>query len=269
MFSSIFTGPRKFYVAIPPGGSSSPTPTPSIQCLNFTLDGGTDPSGRTFTFTDCDNISRTITVPSGSTASYCIQLPYSATGASSTTPCSGIPPVPTPTPTPSTSIICSNSTILDLMQQAALQFTKTSVVYYKLNLSETKRNIYGESLEKWFYQPFIIKCSFERDPTITKDEMFGTDVARSLKITAPKSIFSTSEPEFPIPGSNILPEIGDIILDRSVDIYYEIHNIVVNYIPVAAANININCPPVNLITYDLICHQTRVTKLNLLPYKTI
>jgi hypothetical protein len=38
--------------------------------------------------------------------------------------------------------------IFEQMQQAALQFMKTDVAYYKLNLYQTKKNIYGESLEK-------------------------------------------------------------------------------------------------------------------------
>jgi len=246
MFLNFFTGqgPRKFYVALPPGNSKSPSPTPT-KTPSITPSrsiGATPPATPSIT-------------PSVTTS----PIPFSVT------------PTPTKsfiTPSPTSSPNCSDGTILDLMQQASLQFTQTSVGYYKINLSETKRNIYGESLEKWFYQPFDIKCSFDRQPTTIRDEMFGPDIERILKINVPKSIFDAPVPNFPIQGANMLPEIGDIILDRSVDVYYEIHNVIINYISIAVA-VNTGCPPANLILYELSCHHTRVTKLNLLPYKII
>jgi hypothetical protein len=246
MFFNLFNGPRKFYVALPPGNSPSPSRTPSI--------------------------TPTVT-PSRSIGSSPPPTP-TITPSITTTPQS---PTPTPTPTksfvtpsPSASPNCTNSTILDLMQQAALQFMQTSIIYYKIDLNQTKKNLYGESLEKWFYQPFDIKCSYDREPNTIRDEMFGPDVERIVKIIIPKSIFDIPNPSFPIAGKNMLPEIGDILLDRSVDIYYEVHNIIINYLPLAANfNTGTACPPVNLITYELDCHHTRSTRLNLLPYKII
>ena len=177
---------------------------------------------------------------------------------------------PSITPTPSPSPDCSQLNIFAQMQQAALQFMKTDVAYYKHNLAQTKRNIYGESLEKWFYQPFLIKCTIERNPDTIKDEMFGPDVEKTIRVTIPKVAWEEGNAGL-IEGKNVLPEIGDIIYDRSTERYFEIHNIISDYVPINA-NIGVgqsNCPQAELVTYNIECHQTRVTRLNLSPFKVI
>jgi len=177
---------------------------------------------------------------------------------------------PSITPTPSPSPDCSQLNIFAQMQQAALQFMKTDVAYYKHNLAQTKRNIYGESLEKWFYQPFLIKCTIERNPDTIKDEMFGPDIEKTIRLTIPKVAWEEGNAGL-IEGKNVLPEIGDIIYDRSTERYFEIHNIISDYVPINA-NIGVgqsNCPQAELVTYNIECHQTRVTRLNLSPFKVI
>jgi len=177
---------------------------------------------------------------------------------------------PTKTPTPSPSPDCSQLGIFAQMQQAALQFMKTDIAYYKYNLYQTKRNIYGESLEKWYYQPFLVKTTIERSEDVIVNEMFGPDVEKSIKCTIPKVAWEQGNAGI-IEGKNMLPEIGDIILDRSTERYYEVNNIISDYTPINA-NIGIgqsNCPQAELVTYNLQCHQTRASKLNLLPYKLL
>jgi hypothetical protein len=192
----------------------------------------------------------------------------SATPSVSATP--SISKTPTPTPTPSPTADCSQLNIFSQMQQAALQFMKTDVAYYKHNLDQTKRNIYGESLEKWYYQPFLIKCTIERNPDIIKDEMFGPDIDKTAKLTIPRVAWEQGNAGL-IQGANVLPEIGDIIYDRSTERYYEVHNIIHDYVPINA-NIGLgqtSCPQAELVTFNIECHQTRVSRLNLSPYKVL
>jgi hypothetical protein len=188
----------------------------------------------------------------------------------SITPTISVTPTITVTPTPS--IDCGNLNIFDQMQAAALQFMTTNIGYYKLNLNETKKNIYGESLEKWYYQPLIVRCSIERNPETIKDEMFGPDVQKSLKITVPRISFDNTNIGGNFTGVDLLPEIGDMFEDRSTERYYEIHNITTNYIPITT-NFTptqiLFCQQVNLVIYELDCYQTRVSRLNILPYKII
>ncbi len=193
----------------------------------------------------------------------------SVTLSVSITPTVSKTPSLTPTPTPSPN--CTSLNIFDQMQQASLQFMQTAVGYYKINLNETKRNIYGESLEKWYYQPILIKCTISRDADTLNSEMFGPDVTKNIKLTIPRIAWD-NEFHGQIQGVNMLPEIGDIVYDRSTERYYEVHNIVSEYIPL---NSNIilgqmsSCPQAQLVTYNIECTQTRSTRLNLLPYKLI
>jgi len=280
---------RKFYVGTPGGGGGvsapptmtpSPSKTPSISRTpsltpTISITPSTSlPPGVTHTPTPTVTPSATPSV----TPSLTPTKTPSTTPSISKTPTTSVTPsstpsisrTATPTPTPSPSVDCSQLGIFSQMQTAALQFMQTSVGYYKINLSQTKKNIYGESLEKWYYQPFLIKSTIERSADVVKDEMFGPDVIKSIKLTIPRVAWDegfTGQ----IEGKNLLPEIGDIILDRSTERYYEVHNIIVNYVPIVS-NINLgqtNCPQSELVTYNMECTQTRASKLNLLPYKLL
>jgi len=57
-----------------------PIVTPSAECAEFELFGGT--TGRTFTFTRCgDKTTTTLNIPAGDSVGECIELPYFAAGA--------------------------------------------------------------------------------------------------------------------------------------------------------------------------------------------
>ena len=246
---------------VTPSVSKTPSVTPSIT-VSSSLYASAPP-------TPSVTPSRTPSISITPSLSKTPSITPSATPSISITPSLSKTPSLTPTPTPSPN--CTSLNIFDQMQQAALQFMQTAVSYYKINLYETKRNIYGESLEKWYYQPILIKCTISRDADTLNSEMFGPDVTKNIKLTIPRIAFD-NEFHGQIQGVNMLPEIGDIIYDRSTERYYEIHNIVSEYIPL---NSNIiggqlsSCPQAQLVTYNIECTQTRVSRLNLLPYKII
>lgn len=239
-----------------PSISITPTVTPSISITSTpSSTPGTSPSV-TPTVTVTPTITPTIT-PSKTPS-----LTPSLTPSISVTP--------SITPTPSPSPDCTNLNIFGQMQAAALQFMRTAFGYYKINLNQTKKNIYGEALEKWYYDPFLIKGTIDRDNDTIRDEMFGPDIEKTIKITMPKVAWEegiTGQ----IVGLNTSPEIGDIILDRTTERYYEIHNVVYGYIPIVS-NIGVgsdNCPQAELVTFSLECHHTRVSRLNISPYKLL
>ena len=243
-----------------PSVSRTPSKTPSISVTPST----SGPGGASVTPTTTPSVTPTVS----RTPSVTPSVTPSTTPSISVTP--SISKTPTPTPTPSPSADCSQLNIFSQMQQAALQFMKTDVAYYKADLSATKRNIYGESMEKWFYQPFLIKCTIERNPDTIKDEMFGPDIDKTAKLTIPRVAWEQGNAGL-IQGANVLPEIGDIIYDRSTERYYEIHNIIHDYVPINA-NIGLgqsSCPQAELVTFNIEVHQTRVSRLNLSPYKVL
>ena len=250
--------------------SVTPTVTPSVTpTITITPSPsrslGTSPSST-------PSITPTISVSVTPTVTPTISVSPTATISVSPSPSisKSISVTPTPSVTPSPSVDCTQLNIFAQMQQAALQFMKTDIAYYKHNLYQTKRNIYGESLEKWYYQPFLVKTTIERSEDVIVNEMFGPDVEKSAKLTIPKVAWEQGNAGI-IEGKNMLPEIGDIIFDRSTERYYEVNNIISDYTPI---NSNIgfgqsNCPQAELVTYNIQCHQTRASKLNLLPHKLL
>ena len=233
--------------AIPIGGPVSPSITPSVSR-------GSSPSV-TPTVTPSVSISRT---------------PFASP---SVTPTRTPSKTPTPTPTPSItpSMKCQVENYLEIAQAAALQYFRITVDYHKLNLTQTKRNIYGESLEKWYFEPISVRCHIDRSPDTQASEMFGPDTNRELKLSIPKLEWDSGSINL-IQGVNILPEIGDIIRDLATDRYFEVNNIITNYTP-TFNTFNITqlaqCPNKDLIVYELTCHQTRVSRLNLSPNKLL
>lgn len=180
---------------------------------------------------------------------------------------------PTPIfPPPSGSLNdCIDFVTPQLMQASLVSFLTSRILYYKINLNQTKKNIYGESLEKWYYEGVQTKCYIDRSPETITNEMFGPDINQQLKITIPEAALNPNNPFNLVIPTNILPEIGDIVYDLGRERYYEIHNVVTAYYPVATnvGSTNLNCPPVKIMQFELDCYMTRVTRLNLSPYKLL
>ena len=191
------------------------------------------------------------------------------TPTSTATPIPTSTPLPTSTPTPTPQ--CIDFISPQLMQSSVVSFLTDRILYYKLNLTQTKKNIYGESLEKWYYEGIQTKGAVTRSPEEIENEMFGPDITQNLKISLPEAVLNPNNPFNIVVPVNIIPEIGDIIFDIGRERYYEIHKVVTDYYPVVSnvGVIDLNCPPVKILKYDLDCYLTRVSRLNLSPYKIL
>lgn len=193
------------------------------------------------------------------------------TGGNGGTGPGGTNGAPSPTDTSGSLVDCIDFVTPQQMQSSLVSFLTNRILYYKINLDQTKKNIYGESLEKWYYEGIQTKGYVERSPETLSNEMFGADINQQLKITIPEAVLNPNNVfNLTIP-INITPEIGDIIFDLGRERYYEIHNVVVTYYPIAT-NIgvtNLNCPPVKIQQYELDCYMTRVSRLNLSPFKLL
>ena len=73
--------------------------------------------------------------------------------------------------------------------------------YYKVELSQTVANIYGESTSKSYRNPVKIYCLVERQPQETTDDNFGPDRQRTLNFA-----FLRAD----LVDKNTVPEIGDV-----------------------------------------------------------
>lgn len=86
--------------------------------------------------------------------------------------------------------------------------------YYKIKLGDTKPNIYGESLKKYFIGPVLIPCLIVRGEFNVEGTEYGPDSIR----TSDFRFFKDHLIE-----ANIVPEMGDIVMYN--ELYYEVDNV--------------------------------------------
>ena len=91
---------------------------------------------------------------------------------------------------------------------------QTTVEIFKLSLSETKTNLYGESLGKSYFPAVQCACLIERDESSIEYEGFGPDRAQNVEFRFNR---------FTLEEKNLYPEIGDIIFHNNA--YFEIDKV--------------------------------------------
>ena len=90
----------------------------------------------------------------------------------------------------------------------------TLCMIYKLSVNDTKTNLYGESLSKWYKTGVPVPALIDRDQTETDDGDFGPDTVQNVEFKFNR---------FQLKEEEIYPEIGDIIGHN--DTYFEIYNV--------------------------------------------
>jgi hypothetical protein len=91
---------------------------------------------------------------------------------------------------------------------------QTTVVLYKLVISDVKTNLYGESLNKSYYQGLECTAVIERQDTSVTYEGFGSDQGQTAEFRFNR---------FTLEDKGFYPEIGDIVYHN--DAYFEIDNV--------------------------------------------
>jgi len=93
------------------------------------------------------------------------------------------------------------------------------VGYYKIDLTKTTSNMYGESNgTKIYYDPVLINCIVERTPPTWKTDSIGPDIEQDITVRFLRDDLAGIElsTELPEGGKGfsygIVPEVGDIIL---------------------------------------------------------
>jgi hypothetical protein len=90
---------------------------------------------------------------------------------------------------------------------------QTAIVLFKVNIYDSKVNIYGESINKTWYTGVEMYCLIDKEPENVVYEGFGPDNSQNITFKLDKLMCEEK---------GIYPEIGDVILfDQS---YYEIDN---------------------------------------------
>jgi hypothetical protein len=91
---------------------------------------------------------------------------------------------------------------------------ETTVVLFKLAIEDISTNLYGESLNKSYYQGTECSAVIERDDTSVSYEGFGSDSGQNVEFRFNR---------ITLKGKEFYPEIGDIIMHN--DAYFEIDNV--------------------------------------------
>ena len=91
---------------------------------------------------------------------------------------------------------------------------ETSVVLYKLIIEDSKTNLYGESLNKTYYQGLECTAMIERESSTSDYEGFGPDKNQLVEFRFNR---------FTLEDKGFYPEVGDIIFHNNG--YFEIDNI--------------------------------------------
>ena len=107
------------------------------------------------------------------------------------------------------------------------------VGYYKIDLSQTTSNMYGESNgSKIYYNPVLVNCLIERSAQEWSTDSFGPDVTRKIQLRFLRDDLRGYELSLELPEGGrgfqygILPEVGDIVLWQNN--YYEIDDVLEN-----------------------------------------
>jgi len=91
------------------------------------------------------------------------------------------------------------------------------VGYYKISLSKSTVNMYGESTEKYVSDPALLNCLITRGDQTWNSDDWGPDVVRTLDFN-----FFRQD----LLDIQLVPEIGDVIF--YYENYYEVDGIVEN-----------------------------------------
>jgi hypothetical protein len=97
--------------------------------------------------------------------------------------------------------------------------------YYKIKLSDTPVNMYGEAVNKYFIGPVLLNCLIERGDFGVNRIDYAIDVNRT-------SVFRFFKDH--LIESGVFPEIGDIVMWN--EHYFEVNNVNENQLIVGKDN---------------------------------
>lgn len=129
------------------------------------------------------------------------------------------------------------------------------VIYYKLDLSQTQANLYGEALEKTYFVPAKLNCLITRGDQVVTSDDFGPDLQRNVSFA-----FLRQD----LVDTQLVPEVGDIIMLN--EDYYEVDLVRENQFFFGKdTNYNYGRSGAHGSSISIVCdaHLTRVERLGL------
>lgn len=119
---------------------------------------------------------------------------------------------------------------------------QTPIVLFKINLNETKVNLYGEAMNKTWYPGVQVYALVDKEPESARYEGFGLDTDQNVTFKIDRWMLEEN---------GIYPEVGDII--KWNEGYFEIDN--TNEIQMAGGQ--------SYNSFSVVCSTFMVSKSNL------
>ena len=178
---------------------------------------------------------------------------YPATAPNAPVTKPGTPPAPALPPTGS----AVPNYFIEQATAITARFSNMKVGYFKLDLINTKSNLYGESLEKWYFPPVEVRCLIERGTFTNTDTEYGVDTNQTITVTLPVTNLK---------DLNFTPEVGDIITDQ--ERYYEVSSVDRQFLTLPGTGVSesIIGTPGQIVLFVASAYLTRTSKLNLVKY---
>lgn len=104
--------------------------------------------------------------------------------------------------------------LVNINRELLSDIVEQEILYYKLCLDTTVANLYGEALDKSYFEPAKLNCFITRGDQIIDIDEFGPDLGREASFA-----FIRQD----MVDMNLVPEVGDIIV-WSED-YYQVDTV--------------------------------------------
>ena len=92
--------------------------------------------------------------------------------------------------------------LVNINRELLEDIVEQEILYHKLSLEDTDVNLYGEALQKSFWQAVKLNCLITRGDQVIDIQEFGPDLGREAS-------FAMLRPD--LEDVNVVPEVGDIV----------------------------------------------------------
>jgi len=92
--------------------------------------------------------------------------------------------------------------LVNINRELLEDIVEQEILYHKLSLEDTDVNLYGEALEKSFWNAVKLNCLITRGDQVIDIQEFGPDLGREVS-------FAMLRPD--LEDVNVVPEVGDIV----------------------------------------------------------
>ena len=146
--------------------------------------------------------------------------------------------------------------LVNINRELLKDIVEQEVLYHKLSLEDTDVNLYGEAMQKSFWNAVKLNCLITRGDQVIDIQEFGPDLGREASFA-----FLRED----LVDANTVPEVGDIVLWH--EDYYEVDTVRENQLFVgrdSSYNLtNYGSKFGSSVSIIVDCHLTRADKVGI------